>query len=55
MTAMHAGRLLVVHDDDRKTKYEDVRYRPGKDGQLTVYTAAGEVQHRDVHLTLVDA
>lgn len=57
MKPMHADRLRVVHDDDRETLYENVRYWPWREGHhLTVYVPDGEpVEHLDVYTTIAGA
>lgn len=48
MTAMAADRLLVVHHDDSQTRYEQVRYRPGRDSVRVVDADGREIEHEDV-------
>lgn len=54
MKPMHATRLVVVHDDDRETEYEDVAYWPWREGHhLTVFLPGGvQVEHLDVYTTI---
>ncbi len=47
----YASELTVVHHDDTRTRYTDVRYRLYRDG-VRVWTADGQRDHPDVLMTL---
>jgi hypothetical protein len=46
-----AGRLVIVHHDDRETVYEKVSYCPWPDG-VTVYRDGVQIARHDDVLTL---
>jgi hypothetical protein len=46
----HADTLTVVHHDDTRTRYHDVRYELHRDG-IRIWSANGEVAITDVLMT----
>jgi hypothetical protein len=55
---MFAEQLRVVHDDDRETEYQNVRYWPwARGGNLDIFGPDGEItaQHKDVLHTFTGA
>jgi hypothetical protein len=46
----HADMLTVVHHDDTRTRYEDVRYELHRDG-IRIWSADGEHALTDILMT----
>jgi hypothetical protein len=46
----HADTLTVIHHDDTRTDYTDVRYQLHRDG-IRIWTTDGENVHTDVLMT----
>ena len=46
----HADTLTVVHHDDTRTRYQDVRYELHRDG-IRIWSEDGEVAITDILMT----
>lgn len=46
----HADNLIVVHHDDTRTRYKDVRYQLHRDG-IRIWSDEGEFALTDVLMT----
>jgi len=46
----HADTLTVVHHDDTRTRYQDVRYQLMRNG-IRIWSAEGELSFTDILMT----